>query len=207
MNTKVLWNTPTIKIPDEFAIFTKNSKTKVVKPLKGNNLKTINKKKAINIIEDKNINNIVVESHGRKIDIDNNDIGLKKMMKERKPRKPKVDKKLIETTINKKPTIKISNPIITKKEKIVQFNPEVKNVEKIRNKKIKSLLTPEEKLKKKKKHEKIKKNLYKDDDEIRKMEYEYYREMKTPEELKQEEEFINFLKSNPRKRKEKIYFN
>jgi len=120
MEDKLLWNTPIIKIPDEFVVFTKNNKIKVVKSLtKNNNLKTIKKKKPIKIIEDKNIDNIIIENKGRKVEINNNDLGLKKMLKEKKPRKKKdmIDQKLIDTTNIKKPTIKISEPIITKKEK------------------------------------------------------------------------------------------
>lgn len=119
MEEKLLWNTPIIKIPDEFVVFTKNNKIKVVKSLtKNNNLKTIKKKKPIKIIEDKNIDNIIIENKGRKVEIDNKDFGLKKMLKEKKPKIKKdiIDQKLIETKNIKKPTIKISEPIITKKE-------------------------------------------------------------------------------------------
>lgn len=37
MEEKLLWNTPIIKIPDEFVVFTKNNKIKVVKSLTKNN--------------------------------------------------------------------------------------------------------------------------------------------------------------------------
>lgn len=105
--SKILYNSPIIKIPDEFAIFTKNNKVKVVKPLKNNNLKTIKKKKPIQIIEDKDIDKIIIESQGRKIDINNNDIGLKKMMKEKKPRKQR--EKIVKKNINKEEIIKIQD--------------------------------------------------------------------------------------------------
>jgi hypothetical protein len=115
--SKILYNSPIIKIPDEFAIFTKNNKVKVVKPLKNNNLKTIKKKKPIQIIEDKDIDKIIIESQGRKIDIDNNDLGLKKIMKEKKPRKQR--EKIIKKNINKEEIKKIQDieqiPIIIKK--------------------------------------------------------------------------------------------
>lgn len=132
MEEKLLWNTPIIKIPDEFVVFTKNNKIKVVKSLtKNNNLKTIKKKKPIKIIEDKNIDNIIIENKGRKVEIDNKDLGLKKMLKEKKPKIKKdiIDQKLIETKNIKKPTIKISEPIITKKEEYKDDEETKKNKE------------------------------------------------------------------------------
>ena len=130
--SKILYNSPIIKIPDEFAIITKNNKVKVVKSLKNNNLKTIKKKKPIQIIEDKDIDKIIIESQGRKIDIDNNDIGLKKMMKEKKPRKAR--EKLIKKKINKEELIKIQDieqiPIEIKK----SIKPKKANIDIIKQK-------------------------------------------------------------------------
>ena len=95
MIIRLLWNTPTIKIPSEFGIFTKDGKTKTVKPLKDYSLKSIKKKKAIKLIEDDKIDNIVIESQGRKIEIDNNDLGLSKLTKEKKPRAKRAKKEKV----------------------------------------------------------------------------------------------------------------
>lgn len=140
MSSKLLFNSAKIKIPDEMAIFTKNGKIKMVKPLKNNTIKTINKKKAIIITEDKDVDNIVIESQGRKIELDDiNNLDIKKMYKEKKPRskttsKPKKTRKTKSINL---PEINIPDYIknwdyekeMNKINQIKKKQPEIKNEE------------------------------------------------------------------------------
>jgi len=123
--SKIKFNSPIIEIPDQFNLITKNGSVKNVNPLtKTGGLTSRNKKKAILLETNKDINDIKIISHGEKID---------KVEKIKKPRKPRVKKipkmkKIPEFNReeklrsfdhmikNKKPTIKVSDPIITKLE-------------------------------------------------------------------------------------------
>jgi len=97
--SKVKWNTPIIEIPNEFNFITKNGLIKSGKPLnKSGNLASRNKQKSIKIEINKDIDHIEILNQGEKID---------KVKKERKPRAKTAPQPEI-----KKPTIKVSNPLI-----------------------------------------------------------------------------------------------
>jgi len=225
MSSKLLFNSAKIKIPDEMAIFTKNGKVKIVKPLKNNTIKTINKKKAILISEDKDIDNIVIESQGRKIEI-SDDIKLNKLFKEKKPRskttkpktpkkskslpKNKIDKDINEyiKNFNKEKEIEEFDKLL-KKKTINKIIEEVKPIE-IKKEQRRKVNTKEE-------YDKAEEEVYKEARKLApKLKNFIYKDIQTPEERellkqnsKERDEFIQsyIRKNRPIYKQKEVYLN
>ena len=225
--SKKLFNTPVIEVPKEMNFFTKNGNVKSIKTVnKSGNLTSKNKKKAIKIEPNDNINEIKIVSQGRNVESNNDKLGLDKLYKNKKPRikKPKLDiqKKVINKdnikliddvkVIPIKPVNidlgKVANVATIKPKKTVNFNSSTQDINKVKGKKVKSLLTPEQRLRKKKRLENKKKRaLFEDIDEISKAERELWWENKTPEERAKIEEsdriWRELVKDGDKKREER----
>ena len=144
--SKKLFNIPIIEVSKEMNYYTKNG-----------NVKTI---KTVNKLSENNQINII--SQGRYVESNNDKLGLDKLYKPKKTRVKKVkdmkldikknnlkndDIKLIDNVklipLNeiKLDIGKVAN-IATKPKKTVNFNPSTQDINKVKGKKVKSLLTP-----------------------------------------------------------------